>query len=302
MTDTWSSTDGASHAVDLLYDDCIGMGTNCDGPRGFEFPGQSAFSAHTAGDSVPGPTATPGSILVKTNVNAADGDPNEAVGSITFSSAPSEFRFVSGGELEEHNLVSVPAGGSASLTYSYAVGYSVADVRQQSLTAQDHFQAPSLAITSPGNGTIVSTPTVTVTGSASSGSGIASLSVGGQSVAVGPGGAWSAQVPLNPGTNTITALATDGAGVTAQTAVTVIYQPPAPPPAPPAPVCKVPRTKGMKLAAVKRALHRNHCRVGRIVWRHSRTIRRGRVMGTAPRAGRRLHAGSRVELFVSKGK
>jgi len=43
-----------------------------------------------------------------------------------------------------------------------------------------------------------------------------SIVVGGQTVPVASNGGWTAQVPLSPGTNTITALATDGAGATAQ--------------------------------------------------------------------------------------
>jgi hypothetical protein len=43
MTDTWSSTDGHAHTLDLLYDDYAGGGGN---PPGFEFPGQTSFSQY----------------------------------------------------------------------------------------------------------------------------------------------------------------------------------------------------------------------------------------------------------------
>ncbi len=47
----------------------------------------------------------------------------------------------------------VPAGGSASLSYIYSVGYSVADVTGMALAAQDRFEPPSVVIGSPAGGT-----------------------------------------------------------------------------------------------------------------------------------------------------
>jgi hypothetical protein len=296
MTDTWSSTDGKSHALDLLYDDAIGVGP-ADGNRGYEFPGQTSFSRYGAGTTLPGPSSATGSILVRTNVTAPDGDPAQATGAITFFGAPLGFAFASNAEFEEHHFLAVPAGGSASLTYIYSVGDSVPEVRALALAAQEYLQGPALVITSPASGTTVSNPTVTLSGTATSGSGISSLSVGGHPVSVGSGGAWSTQVTLSPGTSTITAQAIDGAGESAHAQVTVVYNPPGPS----AVRCKVPKTKGMKLSTAKRALRRAHCRVGKVKPVKSHSVRRGRVASTTPRPGRRLRAGAKVELFVSKG-
>jgi len=301
MSDTWSSTDGKAHALSLLYDDAIGVLTDPpDGEPGYEFPGQAAFSPYAAGNTLPGASAAPASILVRTNVAAPDGDPNEADGAITFGAAPSEFAFTANDDFEEHNVLVVPAGGSATLSYIYSVGYSVADVTGMALDAQDRFEPPSVVIGSPVGGTTTSSPTATVSGVAGAGSGIASLVVGGQPVPVAPDGSWTAQVPLSPGTNTITALATDGAGATAQAQVAVVYSPPPPPPAPVK--CRVPRLKGKKLAAAERALRQAHCRVGKIKHVKSRKVRKGRVVSTSPIATHTFAAGHKVELFVSKGR
>jgi Glucodextranase, domain B/PASTA domain len=300
MTDTWTSTDGRAHALDLLYDDAVGLVTSPpDGEPGYEFPGQSTFSPYAAGDTLPGPGTAPGSILVHTNVAAADGDPNEAVGALTFGTAPSGYAFTANDDFEEHNVLVVPAGGSTTLSYVYSVGYTLADVTALALAAQDRFEPPAVVIAPPAGGTSVSTATTTLSGITTAGSGVKSLLVGGQTVPVASNGAWTAQVPLSPGTNTITALATDAAGATAQAQVAVVYNPP---PTPPAPArCQVPRTKGMKLPAAEKALRRSHCKVGKIKKQTSRAVRRGRVTSTSPRAGRTLRAGSKVELFVSKG-
>ncbi|MGN6867111.1 MAG: PASTA domain-containing protein [Solirubrobacteraceae bacterium] len=309
VTDTWSSTDGKSHSLDLLYDDYAGLLGNADSERGWEFPGQSSFAQYTKGSSVPAPATVPASILMRTNVSAADGNPNEGFGAITFGSAPSGLRFASGSELEERRTVMVPTGGSASLSYVYSVGYSLADVTGLAMNGQDRFQPAAVQIASPADGATVSTASATVTGTAFAGSGITSLVVGGQTVPVAPDGTWSAQMPLNPGANTITAVATDRAGAATQTQVTVFYQsppsssslPPTPTPTPVVAKCHVPRTKGMKLRGAEKALRKAHCRVGKVKHVSSRKLARGRVMSTTPHAGRWLPAGAKIEVFVSKG-
>jgi hypothetical protein len=155
MTDTWSSTDGESHTVDLLYDDYVGLKQN-PAVRAYEFPGQSAFASHLAGDPLPGPGAGPGTIFVHTNQAASDGNPAEAYGAITYASAPSGFRFAPGApasttppppsnEFEEHAVATVPAGGSASLRYVYSVGYTLADVQSLATAAQDGFVPPPVS-------------------------------------------------------------------------------------------------------------------------------------------------------------
>jgi Glucodextranase, domain B/PASTA domain len=302
LTDTWSSKDGNSHSLDLLYDDYAGVFGNADGERGWQFPGQSGFTQYAADASVPAPASAPDSILVRTNVSAADGDPNEGFGAITFGHTPAGLRFAGPSELEEDQLLTVPAGGSTSLSYVYSIGLSLADITGLAMAAEDRFEPAVVQIASPADGATVSTASVTLSGIAAAGSGIKSLVVGGQPVPVAPGGTWSAQVPLSPGANSITALATDGAGATTQAQVTVVYQPPAPPPPPP-PVakCHVPRVKGMKLPAAKKALRKAHCKVGKVIHVSSRKLARGRVMSSKPRAGRRLQAGTKIELFVSKG-
>ena len=65
--------------------------------------------------------------------------------------------------------------------------------------------------------------------------------------------------------------------------------------------CTVPNVRGKTLVAARAAIRRNHCRVGRIQRRFS-SAKAGRVIGQSPRAGRRLAAGSRVHVVVSKGR
>jgi hypothetical protein len=64
--------------------------------------------------------------------------------------------------------------------------------------------------------------------------------------------------------------------------------------------CVVPRLKGKKLKVAKRAIRQAHCRVGRVVKRHSKAKRR-RVIGQRPRPRTEREAGAPVKILVSRG-
>lgn len=91
---------------------------------------------------------------------------------------------------------------------------------------------PTVAITSPANGAPVADPAhVTVTGTASDGQGPVTVTVNGQAATVAADGTFS--VVINVGTAspaTITAIATDGGGNTAQASVSVTTTPATPQP------------------------------------------------------------------------
>lgn len=66
--------------------------------------------------------------------------------------------------------------------------------------------------------------------------------------------------------------------------------------------CVVPRLRGQTLRSARASIRRNHCRLGRVQRRFSNGVAVGRVISQTPRAGRRLAAGTRVHLVLSKGK
>jgi hypothetical protein len=69
----------------------------------------------------------------------------------------------------------------------------------------------------------------------------------------------------------------------------------------PSPIrCKVPKLIGKRLTTARRMLRAAHCSVGRVRYRRSSRAR-GRVVRQAPRAGRVLALGSRVNVYVSRG-
>lgn len=91
---------------------------------------------------------------------------------------------------------------------------------------------PQVSITSPANNSETSDAGITIVGSASDNSELAGVTVNGAAAALS-GDTFSATVALNDGANIITAIATDTAGNTASSSITVTRQtsqPPLPPP------------------------------------------------------------------------
>ena len=93
--------------------------------------------------------------------------------------------------------------------------------------------------------------------------------------------------------------------MSANHAATATFQANSSPPLPPPPSqkkCVVPKVKGKKLAAAKTAIKRAHCSVGKVRKAFSARVKKGRVISQKPAPGKRLRAGSKVNLKVSKGK
>jgi large repetitive protein len=102
--------------------------------------------------------------------------------------------------------------------------------RQLPITINRDASSPSLTISSPVSGQMVTSSTITVSGSAtdsgSGGNGITSVSVNGQTASGGTASGnntafWSRSVSVSSGTNTISVVATDGAGSTRTMSITV---------------------------------------------------------------------------------
>lgn len=132
-------------------------------------------------------------------------------------------------------MVCTASGNGYSCTYTsptalsegqHIVSISVEDgAGNPSNTASISFgidaSPPQVSITSPTDGFVTSADSITVTGTASdTGGGITSVSVNNVAAALS-GENFTATVPLESGQNTITAIATDTVGNTAQDAVTV---------------------------------------------------------------------------------
>jgi hypothetical protein len=67
-------------------------------------------------------------------------------------------------------------------------------------------------------------------------------------------------------------------------------------------LCVVPKVKGKRLRAAKQAIRRAHCSIGKVTKAFSASVKKGRVISQKPKPGKKLAAGSKVKLKVSKGK
>ncbi len=233
LTDSYVSTTGASHSLDLISieDAQCPQSPTCTTGAGYNFPwvdGATTYNTHTAGDTEPAPASAPASVYVAWDNSLADGDETGAQGAITFGQKPNGFAFAANGDSGSTHLTAlftrtVPASGSTTLTQAFSWAFTKADAHALAAQAQAILGGPAVAITSPANGSSKNSPvTVTGTAAASAGQGgLASLTVNGHAVSVAANGTWSTSLALGPGANTITAIATDGDGEQAQAQITV---------------------------------------------------------------------------------
>ncbi|MCW2957491.1 MAG: Ig domain protein group 1 domain protein [Solirubrobacterales bacterium] len=307
MRDRWESADGAEHALDLLLEVDF---TSQD--YGIQLPWRSAdVAAYPGTASIDGPPVAPASILVRSDRSVPDGDLARPTGAVTFSSAPASIEFVTGEDpsryMQLHYLRAVPAGGAVALTHTFSMAPTAEESAALALRAEDSYASPAVAITAPAGPATVTVPTVTVRGTATDNRAVASLTVAGAPITVGPDGGWSAVVPLVAGPNTIVARATDTAGNTSEASVAVTYAPVTGKP------CVVPRLKGLRrVSSAKKLAARAGCRLSKVVFyryvkparirKGKRVItvvtRRGTVLGTKQKTTARLTPGAAVNVIL----
>jgi hypothetical protein len=136
VTDTYTSTDGNAHTLDLQYETDLNGGYL----SGWELPGQTSFTEHATGDAAGAPASAPGTIYAIYQTTRAPSFTNP-VAEMTFANPYSSITFddtLLGGH--DSALIdyqpTVPAGGSASISWSYATGDSLAAVEADAAAAQ----------------------------------------------------------------------------------------------------------------------------------------------------------------------
>jgi uncharacterized repeat protein (TIGR01451 family) len=68
------------------------------------------------------------------------------------------------------------------------------------------------------------------------------------------------------------------------------------------PSCVVPNVRGKALATAKRLITAAHCQIGKVTTAKSKTVPKGKIASQSPKTGKKLPAGSKVNLVVSRGK
>jgi hypothetical protein len=139
ITDTFTSTDGKAHSLDLLWDNNQQFfGSSGDSSQlEYEFPGESGFSTRATGTAVSLPSA-PGAILVRMH-GAADGDTATGQGAIVYDRPATGAKFTRvttvDSEFTLHQTGTVPAGGSTRFRFAYVQDYKAALVGTRAKTA-----------------------------------------------------------------------------------------------------------------------------------------------------------------------
>jgi hypothetical protein len=290
ITDVFTSTDGKVHTLDLLWDNNQKFWGNSGNSAQveYEFPGQSSFSTHVAGDNVTLPAA-PGTILVRMH-GSPDGDPTTGQGAIVYDrpATGAAFTVVQSfdSEFTLHQTGTVPAGGSTRFRFAYVQAYQAADVAALAQQASAAFvNTLTVSRSGRGKGTVTSSPAGIACGKTCT-HGYAY----GTSVTLKAGAAkgsmfagWSGACK---GTGRCTVTTDDDVTVGAKF---VLRR------------CIVPRVVGKTLQAAKAALRKALCSLGKIETVASKNVPRGRVVSQSPRPGRRLKQHARIGLVVSKG-
>jgi hypothetical protein len=224
--DTFRSTDGAAHHLDLLYDQSVREISSTNQPA-YEFPWTtSGFSVPASEATIAAPPAA-ASLYLKEELHQEEGNEALGEGAITMSAPPAEIKFgTNSSEFELHYLRTIPAGGSVKIGQAFSTAFSMSEVRADAQDAQAEL-SPRISIASPVTGTTLTTPTATVTGTVTAGGNElpGTVSVNGQIVPVAANGAWTAQVSLAVGPNTVTATTTDEFGLSASGQTTLNYVP-----------------------------------------------------------------------------
>lgn len=227
--DTFRSTDGAPHHLDLLYYQSAREISSSNQPA-YEFPWAGSGFSVPASEATIAPPPAAASLFVKEELHQEEGNEALGEGAITMSAPPSEIKFgPNSGEFELHYLRTVPAGGSVRIGQAFSTAFSMSEVRTDAQHAQAEL-SPRISIASPVTGATLATPTATVAGVVTAGGNDlpSAVEVNGKSVPVAANGAWTAQVPLAVGANTVTATTTDAFGLTAAAQTSVTYAPVAP--------------------------------------------------------------------------
>ena len=65
--------------------------------------------------------------------------------------------------------------------------------------------------------------------------------------------------------------------------------------------CRIPSLKGATLAKARKRLRKAGCKVGKVIRRHNKTVRRGRIVKSSPKPGMTLAPKAPVAVVVSRG-
>ncbi len=225
------NTSRAAQSLDLLFSQSVQAPASGELP-GFEFPGQAAFTAAAAPESVGRLGSGPGTIYVIADVADAPASSNP-IGAITYQQPPQQTEFVSAQGAQTatflmHYRARLAAHGSArdsvTYTWSFEQAADVAALTPLVRSERDRFFKPSLSLLTPRSGVTATRSPITVRGVATDRIGIGSVSVNGHRAKLERDGGFAASVRLRAGRNRIDVTAYNLAGNTVTRHATIFFR------------------------------------------------------------------------------
>lgn len=212
ITERFTSTDGAAHAVDLTLESRYDNSEN-----GWLLPGADLVESYRGEnrlDEADLPNG-PFRLYAQEVDDEPGGSREEGTAGYSWDTRPRSIIWDSENDIDVRHVLSVPAGGSASVRSAAAAEFTIPRASVTLARVDDGWSGPQLTIGTPGAGQTVFPGTVRVTGTTDDVQTDPRVAVNGVAARVEPDGFWWADVPAPFGPLTLTATATDGAGLTA---------------------------------------------------------------------------------------
>ncbi|HEX8122282.1 MAG TPA: hypothetical protein VF549_13555 [Solirubrobacteraceae bacterium] len=246
MEDVFSSVDGQPHEVDVNWIEDFRRRSG-DLPTAYDFTWTGAgFATHDAPDKIAAPPS-PATVFIRGDAGAAEGDRRHPYGVMLWDTPAGEPEFHNQSRFVVPMKRSISLSGEVHIRWAYAMATTRAEAEQVAAGVRDGWFGPTLEITSPADGSTVTTPEIDVTGRSVDSEGAPTVTVNDVPATVRADGPWSARVRLHPGRNMLTITADDGAGNRHVAAVFVDYLPP--PVVPTVPDRIAPALTGVSLSA-----------------------------------------------------
>lgn len=144
ITDTWRSTDGLPHTVDVDAEQYVVF----DNDPVFRFPGEDTFAPHGPGDQPALGGAGPGTAYTRDAITPDT--PRQGTGAETWDARPADVRFF-GADYQylERTSTTVPAFGAATGTRVFRVGRTLAEVQAGAAAAEQRLTPPPAVPAAP---------------------------------------------------------------------------------------------------------------------------------------------------------
>ena len=290
---TWTNTTATPQTITAR----LAINAWADSDTAWSFPWQGATYGPSANRTTIGDVPAPGYLAVQ-DVLHPGSESNH--GWVAWERRPDLLAFSSASansdELIATYALTIPANGTLTLRFAAGATGTAAETEAAANARTASYPPPTIAIASPADGASVTSPTLPVAGTSSDNRGVTGVTVNGQAAPLGAAGAWSATLTLQPGTNLITAIASDADGNQATATATVTYAPPA------TPLCTVPATVGKTLAEATTAITAAGCALGKVTRRIAPKAKKGKVLAQGVPASWQRPVGATVDLVVGKAK